>query len=223
MLFKDHIEECESKISYRVFYPEEKGDYGLLVFLHGAGERGKNIENVMRHAIPRLIREGAEIPAVVLCPQCPGSFVWDNLVSELMSVIIKVRDEFGISEDRVCLTGASMGGFGTIMMGMTYPTFFSAIGPVAGGGMSWRGAKLQTTPAYFIHGDADETVPVIYSKMVSDVVAGTGGQVIFKSLPGLGHMDGIDYAYRNTDLIPWLLEKRRTDRTHVKEICEDMF
>lgn len=210
-------------ISYDVFYPDDCADLPLLIYLHGAGERGTEISHVYRHGIPKLICEGKEIPAVVLCPQCPTWAVWDNVVADVKKVIDHVVQQFHIKEDRICITGSSMGGFGTWMMGKTYSNFFSAIGPVAGGGMSWRCSNLRTTPVYAIHGAADTCVPPCYSELMVNGVNNTGGKAKLLLLDNLGHNDGIDYAYRNTDLIDWLLSQRRTDFSIIPEFCCENF
>lgn len=210
-------------MNYEVFYPEEYAELPLLVYLHGAGERGGVLEHVERHGVPRLILEGREIPAVVLCPQCPEWAVWDNVVQDLKAVIDHIVHEFGIKKDRICITGSSMGGYGTWMMGKTYTNFFSAIGPVAGGGMAWRTSNLRSTPVLAVHGAADDDVLPIYSILMVDGVVAAGGNARLISLEGLGHNDGIDYAYRHTELIDWLLEQRRTDFEPVPENCSEYF
>lgn len=84
----------------------------LLVYLHGAGERGSNLSHLSRHAIPRLIDNGGEYPALVLCPQCTADAVWDNIPAKIKKTIDITVDEYGIKPDRIVLTGSSMGGFG---------------------------------------------------------------------------------------------------------------
>ena len=74
-----------------------------------------------------------------------------------------------------------------------------------------------------MHGTADTTVPAKYSELMVETLARNGGDVKYIPLEGLGHCDGIDYAYKNTDLIDWLLAQRRTDFERVPEICEEMF
>lgn len=195
----------------------------LIVYLHGAGERGSNHEHLYRHGIPKLISEGYELPAVVLVPQCPAWAVWDNVVRELKTLIDTIILQYGIKRDRITLTGASMGGFGTWMTGITYPNFFAGIAPVAGGGMSWRACKLCTTPVFAVHGECDTDVPIEYSKMMVAHLDSENGMASLTVLPGLGHNDGIDYAYRHTELIRWLIRQRRTDFGEVKEVCSDLF
>lgn len=210
-------------MNYEVFYPENYAGLPLLIYLHGAGERGGVLDHVNRHAVPKLILEGHEIPAVVLCPQCPEWAVWDNVVRDLKAVIDHVVEKFGIERDRICITGSSMGGYGTWMMGKTYTNFFSAIGPVAGGGMAWRTSNLKTTPVLAVHGAADDDVLPVYSELMVGGVLASGGTARLLLLEGQGHNDGIDYAYRHTELIEWLLAQRRTDFEPVPENCSEYF
>ena len=211
------------KMSYEVFSPDNCENMPLLVFLHGAGERGTVIGNVNRWALPRLITEGMKVPAVVLCPQCPQEYVWDNLVREIKGLTDMIAEKYKIKKDRICITGASMGGFGTWSMGMAYPEYFSAIAPVAGGGMVWRTPNLKTTPVYAVHGDADNVVPLVYSQLMVDGVNKNGGNAQLTVLKGFGHGDGIDEAYENTDLIEWILKQRKTDFEKVAEAFSEYF
>lgn len=210
-------------MNYVVFYPESYDELPLMIYLHGAGERGTEISHLYRHGIPKLIAEGKEFPAVVLCPQCPAPFVWDNVAERVKGIIDCVAEEFGIKEDRICITGSSMGGFGTWMMGLTYNNFFSAIAPVAGGGMSWRAGNLRSTPVFAAHGSRDRDVPPVYSELMVNAVNAKGGVAELILIDGMGHNDGIDYAYRNTDIISRLLAQRRTDFTPIPEYCSEFF
>ena len=189
MVIVERVAKDEQKMNYIVFYSKNYIDLPLMIYLHRAGERDKVLLHLDRHGIPKLISEGKEIPAVILCPQCPAEYVWDNVVKDLKNLIDETVIKFGIKKDRICITRSSMGGYGTWMMGLTYGNYFSAIAPVAGGGMSWRISKLKTMPVYAVH----------------------------------GKLDGIDYAYRNTDLIEWLLSKRRTDFSEISEVCSECF
>ena len=217
------LEDNKFDMNYGVFYPDEYKELPLLVYLHGAGERGEVFEHLYRHAIPKLINDGREIPAIVLCPQGPRWAVWDNVVDRVKGIIDAVAEEFGVKKDRICITGSSMGGYGTWSMGLAYPNFFSAIGPVAGGGMAWRVPRLKTTPVYAAHGGCDISVLPVYSELMVDKVNKSGGSAKYLVLEGYGHNDGINYAYRETDLIDWLLSQRRTDFDYVPDMCEEYF
>lgn len=221
--YTDVFEYNDIKMSYEVFCPQEHKNIPLLVFLHGAGERGTDIEHVNRWALPRLISEGNKIPAVVLCPQCPQEYVWDNIVRELKCLIDCIVEKYNIKKDRICITGASMGGFGTWSMALTYPEFFSAIAPVAGGGMKWRTPNLKTTPVYAVHGDADSVVPLVDSQLMVDGVNENGGNAQLIVLNGFGHGDGIEEAYENTLITEWLLKQRRTNFEKISEAFSEYF
>jgi predicted peptidase len=223
MNIKTVISETNEKMNFGVAYPDDYRGLPLLVYLHGAGERGRNFEHVYRHAIPKLIKEGREFSAVVLFPQCPAQFIWNNMVKELKALIDSVMKEFGIERDRVVITGSSMGGYGTWEFGMCYPESVAAIAPVAGGGVAWRTSKLKGIPVIAYHGDKDDAVLISQSEVMVSATNGFGGNAELFVLEGCGHNDGIDYAYRETDLIKRLLSYRKNDFSHVPEPCEEMF
>ena len=223
MNIRNYLAATGYEMNYVVAHPDDYKGLPLLIFLHGAGERGRNIDHLYRHAIPAMIKDGIEIPAVVLYPQCPGQFIWNNMVKELKEIIEKVAAEYEVDSSRICLTGSSMGGYGTWEMALTYPEMFSAIAPVAGGGVQWRTVRLKSVPVIAYHGDADDVVPIIMSEIMVDSAKKNGAQAELVRLQGLGHNDGINYAYRNTDLISRLLSYERTDFSHVYEPCEELF
>ena len=210
-------------MNYAVYYPDDYTDVPLLVYLHGAGERGTDFDHLYRHAIPLLLSQGRTYPAVILVPQCPTEVVWDNVVGDVKSIIDTVAAEFSIRPDRICLTGSSMGGYGTWSMALTYPSFFSAIAPIAGGGMAWRAKRLVTTPVYAFHGAEDLTVVPVYSQLMCDAVTAAGGEARLVLLENLGHDDGINYAYAHTDLVDWLLQQRRRDFNFVPDACSQYY
>ena len=223
MNIKTYIATDDGQMNYGVAFGDDYKDKPLLIYLHGAGERGKNFDHIYRHGIPKLIKEGRDINAVVLFPQCPGPFIWNNMVKELKAVIDAVVAEYGISKDRIVLTGSSMGGYGTWEMAMCYPEIFAAIAPVAGGGVVWRTGKLSRTPVLAYHGEIDSVVPVSQSEVMVYYTNCYGGTAELHVLEGKEHNEGIDYAYRETDLIDRLLSYRKTDFSHVPELCEEMF
>ena len=213
-------------INYRIYTPEQTEGLPLLIYLHGAGERGDTpdvLSHIERHGIPRLIAEGRELPAVVLCPQCPTAFVWDNIPDTVRALIDLVTAEYRTPADRILLTGSSMGGYGTWMLGMTYPTLFAGIAPISGGAMSWRASNLRSTPVFAVHGACDTLVPPACSQMPVSAVKAAGGYAEFILLDDKGHNDAIDYAYRNSTVIEWLLSQKRTDFSPVPEFCSECF
>ncbi len=223
-LYERYIRSGSDKMNYLLYGPEERAaGLPMITFLHGAGERGVHTENLYRHGIPKLIREGLEIPALVLIPQCHEKFVWGNLVEELMGLIERVAEKYEADERRLSITGGSMGGFGTWEMGICYPNRFCAIAPVCGGGLSWRASNLVKTPVFAYHGLRDDIVPVVYSQLMADAVEKSGGSVELTLFEDTGHNDAIQRAYAETDLIVKLTRTVRTDLSEVKEALSEYF
>ncbi len=215
--------EENGTMNYAVYYPDNCEGLPLLVYLHGAGERGTAFDHLYRHGIPLLLEKGRTYPAIILVPQCPTEVVWCNIVDQVKTIIDKVAAEFSVLPDRICLTGSSMGGYGTWSTALTYPNFFSAIAPIAGGGMAWRAKRLVTTPVYAFHGAEDTVVVPVYSQLMCDAVTAAGGEARLVLLEGFEHDDGINYAYAETDMVDWLLRQRRTDFSFVPDACSQYY
>lgn len=211
-------------MNFEVFTPDNFCEnLPMIVFLHGAGERGTVIEHLARHAIPKMIENGAEIPAVVLCPQCPGNVVWGNIPFEVEKLIKFAASKYNVNRAKISLTGGSMGGFGTWDIGMTLTDIFCALAPIAGGGLSWRTPNVKNIPVHAYHGEKDEAVPLIYAKLMTEALKSCGGDAELTVLGGYGHNDGINTAYEKYGVIDWLLSKKRTDFSPVPETLSKYF
>ena len=212
------------KMNFEIFLPDgEITGLPLVVFLHGAGERGEDISHLSRHALPKLLEEGAGYPAVVLIPQCPADCVWDNVVFDVKALIDDTIEKYISDKSRIYITGGSMGGFGTWAMGQTFPNFFAAIAPVASGGAAWRCRNLTSTPVFAYHGELDEGVLPVCAEMMVDATNKFGGRAEFTLIKGLGHNDGIDAAYEKYGVVENLLKQKRTDFTPVPEAFSKYF
>ena len=180
----------------------------LIVFLHGAGERGDDIEKLKVYCIPKLFtanEEHAGVRAYTLSPQCPAwPFTWYDFKNEVMALIDEVISNNQIDPKRVSLCGISMGGFGTWELAMTYPERFAKIAPLCSGGMSWR-AWMIKMPVRVYHGKRDDVVPFAYSELMVNAVRASGGNVEFVAFDDLSH-NCWDRAFEETDLIKWLAD-----------------
>ena len=202
--------DINNELGYVLYEPEKiEGDLPMIVFLHGAGERGKGtsdwLELVKKNAIPKYIGEGSEFPAIVVCPQCPLEFVWNNMVRELKALIDELSEKYGIPHKRISITGLSMGGFGTWEMALTYPETFNAFAPVCGGGMSWRTPVLKNERIWAFHGDMDFTVPLNNSLEMVDALKKHGGNAKFTIFHDIEH-NSWDNAYLETTVIDWMIK-----------------
>lgn len=180
----------------------------MIVFLHGAGERGCDLELVKNQGIPKMISEGKKVAAVVLCPQCPDDIVWNNIVFKIKCLIDSIAENQNVDKKRISITGLSMGGYGTWEMGLTFPTFFSAIAPICGGGMSWRAGLLKDMPIRAFHGGKDDAVPCSNSMEMVDAINDNGGCAELTIFHNVRH-DSWTAAYEKTDLIEWLIKTER--------------
>lgn len=202
---------------YTVYTPKNydaSQKYPMIVSLHGAGERGDGTENgfsVMQNiGLPRYFRDGLmEIPCIVLAPQCPDPYVWNQLIFTLKALIEKVAAEYNADPDRISITGMSMGGFGTWEMAMAFPDMFSAIAPICGGGMAWRAPALNGMPIWAFHGNEDGVVSITNSQEMVKAARVGGADVKFTIFDGINH-NSWDSAYLDTNLVQWLISKKRT-------------
>ena len=175
----------------------------LIVFLHGAGERGDDIKAVQVYCVPKLfVADQDYVRAYTLAPQCPHNTTWIDYKRELMALIDSVIANNEIDADRVSLCGISMGGFGTWELAMTYSNRFCKIAPLCGGGMNWRAWSLKM-PIRVYHGRRDDVVPLCQSEAMVNSVKAQGGVVDFTIYDDLSH-NCWDRAFEQTDLIKWL-------------------
>lgn len=189
---------------YLLQKPSKPGKVPLMLFLHGAGERGKDFEKIYVHAVPKYMRQGMEIPALVVCPQCPENFIWNNLVFLLKDFIDDLVKAYPVDESKIVITGISMGGYGTWEMLESFPGLFYKAAPVCGGGVGWRAGVIRT-PVWAFHGDADNVVDVKNSYEMVDAVKRAGIEAHLTVFHSVGHFSW-DEAYRNTRVLDWLLE-----------------
>jgi predicted peptidase len=193
-------------------YAESAERWPLILFLHGAGERGSDLAKVETHGPPKLIAAGQQIPAIVVSPQCPANEWWTDAkhLLALERLLDEVVTTYRVDEDRVYLTGISMGGYGTWALAGRQPARFAAAAPICGGGSALPVARaLRNLPIWAFHGDADPVVPVAESQRLVDAIGRAGGTVAKLTVyPGVGH-DSWTRAYEDPALWEWLFAQRR--------------
>lgn len=188
---------------------DESKKYPLVIFLHGAGERGDDLDLAMRHGYMKYVREeGKEYPFIFVAPQCPNGKYWGCYTESLLAFIDYVTETLPVDKDRIYLTGLSMGGTGTWMTAMAAPEKFAAIAPICGSGIVWNGGCLSKLPIFIYHGDCDDIVPITESIGMLRAVNKNGGNAQMKICYGVGH-NAWDYAYTDDALIEWLLGQHK--------------
>ena len=180
----------------------------LMVFLHGAGERGSDINKVKVHGPAKLVEQGKDFPFIVVSPQCPEGQWWNNRVETVMALIDEIAEKYRVDPKRIYLTGLSMGGFGTWSITTTFPDRFAAIVPICGGGQPYQAGNLKKIPIWAFHGGKDPVVPVAESERMVDAVKKAGGNAKLTIYPEAQH-DSWTETYNNPALYEWLLKQSK--------------
>ncbi len=201
-------------LPYRLFTPDGAGGetkLPLVIFMHGAGERGGDNKAQLRHGVAEFVAEShqRQRPCFVAAPQCRRGVWWNvNLLLDFTAVL---RELPGVDLDRVYVTGLSMGGFATWHLVGRRPDLFAAAVPVCGGGEADTTAALTTLPIWAFHGGADHTVPTEQSRTMIDAIRKAGGEPKYTEYPEVAH-DSWTRTYADVAMHEWLFAQRRPAR-----------
>jgi predicted peptidase len=212
-IYKANNEE-QVDLGYILYLPAEYENtdcsFPLVLFLHGAGERGDDLEKIKIHGIPRLISEGRTFPFICIAPQCPEGGYWDRpeYVSTLISLVKEMEKEHRVDSNRIYCTGLSMGGLGTLAMAIREPKLFSAIIPVCGGADMENIHKLSELPIWLFHGDRDDVIPLDNSIAIYQDLR-LVNEHIFLTVYGDVYHDSWTETYENDDTYDWLLKYKK--------------
>jgi len=209
--------EISLKVGYRYLLALPKGyeeeptkQWPLVVFLHGSGERGSDLNEVKRHGPPKLVEAGKVLGAIIASPQVPAGLVWNpHGVKALTDELAKT---LRVDRQRIYLTGMSMGGFGTWDTAFEYPDLYAALMPVCGGaGVKFILAdRIKHVPAWIFHGAKDTAVPVSFSETIFRALNAKGAPVKLTIYPEAKH-DSWTETYDNPEAWEWLLSQRRKE------------
>jgi len=187
----------------------------LLLFLHGAGERGTDLKLVAKHGPMKLVAHGKEFPFIIASPQCPSEQRWD--ADALLALLDHVIARYRVDARRVYLTGLSMGGYGVWSLGTKHPERFAAIAPVCGGGSAGdilladrtKLRALRSLAVWAFHGAEDDVVPPVESQVMVAALKKAGCRKVRLTLyPKTGH-DSHTLAYENPKLYQWFHAQHR--------------
>jgi len=196
---------------YLEYAPEGYNDdpsksWPLVLFLHGAGERGDDLRMITRAGLPAKLEAGMKLPAVVIAPQCPQDEWWSN--GPLMKLIEEAQERYRIDPKRIYVTGLSMGGYGSWNLATRYPEKFAAVAPICGGINPEAASRLAKLPIWTFHGDKDNLVPIRLTQNIVDALKKQKAPVKFTVYPGVGH-DSWTATYDNPELYTWMLQQKR--------------
>jgi pimeloyl-ACP methyl ester carboxylesterase len=180
--------------------------FPLVLFLHGSGERGNDLEKVKVNGIPKLVAAGRKFPFILVSPQAHPNEGWES--RDLMRLMQSLQKKYRIDEDRLYLTGLSMGGYGSWDMAIKYPGLFAAVVPVCGGGDSSKVWLMRNTPTWVFHGAKDDVVPLKASQEMVDALRQHNPSVKFTVYPDARHDSWIE-AYNTDSLYTWMLRQKK--------------
>ena len=222
-------EKDEKSLPYRWVMMGKSESPALVLFLHGAGERGDDNEAQLKHGVPDLLKwlsKNGE-SAVVVAPQCNKGVWWADLgedfrgpkggtlaeeSSAMMTMVFEVVDglakEHKVDPKRIYVTGLSMGGYGSFAAVARRPELFAAAMPICGGGDPTTAAQMKKVPFWVFHGAADKVVPLVSSQVMVDALKKEGAEVKFREYPGVGH-DSWSATYGNDEVWKWFFAQKR--------------
>ena len=178
----------------------------LLVFLHGSGERGTDLELVKKHGPPKLAGTRPELESFyMLAPQCPLGRWWDT--ASVKDLIDQTVASQSVDSKRIYIAGISRGGFATWTLLREHPGFIAAALPICGAGDPASVSRFKSVPIWAFHGDKDEAVPVQRSIEMVEALKKVNGNIKFTLYPDTGH-DSWTRTFDNPDLYRWLLEQK---------------
>ena len=208
-----HTIQVQVQANYLLYLPSDYAQnphkrYPLVLFLHGAGERGSDINAIKKHGFPKEIEQGKQYPFIVVSPQCQDGGWWANQVPELIALMDEAEKRYRVDRDREYVTGISMGGYGTYALAAAQPKRFAAIAPISGGADPSIAPKIKDIPIWATHGAKDSIVNISQEQPLIDALKGLGADVRFDIIPD-GEHDVVTPVYASDDLYKWLLQHKR--------------
>ncbi|NNE78234.1 MAG: prolyl oligopeptidase family serine peptidase [Pricia sp.] len=211
----EHETVTKEKFNYYLYFPDEYEEnqnekFPLLLFLHGGGESGKNLDVVKRNGPPKLIVSGKQFPFLILAPQNPHRKKWWNTTA-LIQLLDTIVENNRVDTKRIYLTGLSRGGGAAWDLAVQYPEKFAAMAVVCGMAplpyASWLDKNM---PIWVFHGEEDRSIPISESENMVNKLKRMGYDVRFTRYPGVGHESWIP-AYNTDELYEWFMQQERHD------------
>jgi predicted peptidase len=226
---KTYAPDGGGALLYRLHVPDgvdETSPCPLILFFHGAGERGSDNKRQMKHGVWDLLLYARKQrkPVIIIAPQCPAGEQWVNtpwgdlshtmpekpstsmqLVMGLLRQSIKTLP---VDEKRIYVTGLSMGGFGVWDIIQRHPEIFAAALAVCGGGDTALAPRLTALPIWAFHGGKDTVVKPARSRDMIAAIKKAGGTPRYTEYKGVGH-NAWSRTYRNRDVLAWLLDQKK--------------
>lgn len=218
---------------YRILLPKEYDEnkkYPLLLFLHGAGERGNDNELQLIHGSKQFLNESfrQKYPSIIVFPQCPKDGYWANatpvndhlkfsyekkpknnrMLDLVEGILKKIRKEYSIDKKRIYVGGLSMGGMGTYEIVYRNPRLFAAAFAICGGANPMIARKIRRPSWRIDHGDADTVVPIKLSEQMATSLENQKANVKYNIYKGVYH-NSWDNVFADVSFLPWLFSQSK--------------
>jgi predicted peptidase len=197
------------ELSYALHIPKNTLEKKpLIIFLHGSGEKGTDIEKVKAHGPFKYLKNN-ELDAYVLAPQCPENEYWNEEV--LYRLILKIQKENNIDPNRIYLTGLSMGAWGAWNLAFAHPEMFAALVPIAGYVdriPMIENCKIKAIPIRIFHGLLDDVVNVDYSITMYKKLKSCNTNVELTIFDDANH-DSWSRVYDNQENYDWMFQQTK--------------
>ncbi len=203
----------KEEFQYYLYFPEnydtnKDEKFPLLLFLHGGGESGGDLEEIKTNGPPKLIAEGNEFPFLILAPQNPHEKKWWN-THALIELLDEVVANNRVDKNRIYLTGLSRGGGAAWELAVQYPKKFAALAVVCGmSPLPYAGWLDKEMPIWVFHGTEDQSIPFSESEEMVKKLQAMGYDVKFTAYDGVGH-NSWEKAYTTEALYDWFIEQKR--------------
>ena len=228
------VSQAGDSLLYRQLDPQtidSQSKYPLILFLHGAGERGNDNEAQLQHGANMFTNpvNRDNYPSFALFPQCPTNSFWTSItpnstknesffpyvvsisptLQAVKELVDKFIDNYPVDRNRIYIIGLSMGAMGTFDMVCRYPDLFAAAIPICGGVNTKRLEQLVTSTSFKIyHGDADQVVPVAFSRNAYTTLKAKNANVEYIEFPGINH-DSWTPAFNTSHFMEWLFSQTK--------------
>jgi len=203
------------QLPYLLFLPRGYGTdpeqrWPLILFLHGAGQRGDDLEMLKQHGIPRIVERDHNFPFIAVSPQCREHWDWSMEMDALDALLQEIIAAYAVDERRIYLTGLSMGGRGAWHLATLFSQRFAALAPVCGRRPDIlrntpNMAAIKHLPVWVFHGARDEIVPLAESEFLVETLRAAGGNAHLTIYPDAAH-DSWTATYDNPALYTWFLQ-----------------
>lgn len=236
---KDSLVANGDTLRYRIMYPKDFNSgkkYPFLLFLHGAGERGRDNEKQLNNGADSLLRQASEqYHAIVIAPQCPPNEYWakvrrvetpneryiisltffpDGKPVQPMINLIQLVESFSkekfIDKDQMHIGGLSMGGIGTYEFLIRKPDIFASAFVICGATnlITLKRNINKKMPIWIFHGTDDNVISVDYGRQISSELKTQNKNVKYTEYPKTGH-NSWDSAFKEKELLPWLFSFKK--------------